>query len=102
LVNTVTPWRGAKADLMSGKGYLFFTVKSFSPQKSTHGLSDLSFFTKKNPAPTGEEDGVISPAARESWMYFSIASYSGQERLHNRLLGRGAPGWRSIAQSYGR
>ena len=48
LVNTVAPWRGAKANLMSGKGYLFLTVILFSPRKSIHGLSDPSFFTKKN------------------------------------------------------
>ncbi|KAM9411156.1 choline O-acetyltransferase-like [Salvelinus alpinus] len=57
------------------------------------------FFTKKNPSPTEEEDGLIGPAARESWMHLSIASCSRRERLNNRLLGRGAPGWRSMAQS---
>ena len=36
-----------EAELMSGKGYLFFTVMLFSPRKSMHNLSDPSFlFTK--------------------------------------------------------
>jgi hypothetical protein len=48
---------GGKAELMSGKVYLFLTGILFSPRKSLHGLSDPSFiFSKKNPASTGEED----------------------------------------------
>lgn len=35
----------------------------------------LSLSTKKKPAPTGDE-GWINPAARELWMYFSMASRS--------------------------
>lgn len=65
--------------------------------------SDLSFFsTKKNPAPTGDEEGRIMPAAKESEMYVSIASRSGCEMLYKRLVGNGAPGSNSIAKSYGR
>lgn len=64
-----------------------------------HGLKVLSLATKKKPAPTGEEDGQIRPAANESWIYFSIASLSGQDKLYSRLAGRGAPGSKSIVQS---
>lgn len=78
MVNTVAPLRGAKAELMSGMGYLCFTVILLSPQSSMHSLSDPSYLsTKKEPAPTGEAEGLIIPAARESWMYLSIASCSG-------------------------
>lgn len=46
------------------------------------GLGVLSFFsTKKNPAPSGDEDGQIIPAAMESEMYFSMAPLSGRDRL---------------------
>lgn len=37
-----------------------------------------------------EVDGQIIPAVRESLMYFSIDSLSGQERLYNLLVGNGA------------
>lgn len=33
-----------------------------------------SFWTKKNPAPTGEEEERISPAANDSVTYLSITS----------------------------
>ena len=56
------------------------------------GVSRLFLETKKKPAPTGEEDGLISPAAKESLMYFSIANLSGLERLHKGLEGRVEPG----------
>lgn len=75
---------------------------SLRPRKSIHGRSDPSFLpTKKNPAATGEDDGRIIPAASDSLMYFSIATCSGLDMLYNRLEGKGAPGRRSIAQSYG-
>ena len=32
LEKTDAPWRGTKAELMRGKGYLFFTVMSFRPR----------------------------------------------------------------------
>lgn len=100
-MKTTAQQRGAKAELMSGKGYLFLTVMLLSPWKSMHGLSVPSFLLmKKKPAPRGEEEGLIIPTVGESQMYFSIASYTGQERLYNQLLGRGAPGWRLMAQSY--
>lgn len=56
---------------------------------------------KKNPAPTGEVEWRMIPAARES-MYFSILWRSGLVRLNRLLEGSRAPGRRSIAQSYGR
>ena len=34
----------------------------------------------KNPAPAGEEEGWMNPEARESEIYFSMASLSGTER----------------------
>lgn len=61
----------------------------------------MSFFSKKKkPAPTGEEEGRMGPAATESVVYFSMASRSGLDRLKSLLVGRGAPGSRSMAQSY--
>ena len=57
----MAPWRGEKAELMSGKGFLFFTVMLFSPRKSLHGLSKPAFFlTKKKTSPTGEEECLTS------------------------------------------
>ncbi len=44
------------------------------------GRRDPSFFfTKKNPAPAGEEEGRMILAARESEIYFSMASLSRAE-----------------------
>jgi len=54
--------------------------------------------TKKNPAPTGEEEGRMKPSARESWMKLSIASLSGRDGLKTRLEGEGAPWSRLMAQ----
>lgn len=61
-------------------------------------LSTFFFFTKKNPAPSREEKGRIMPAAKDSWIYFSMASLSGRNRLNRRLEGKRVPGRRSIAQ----
>ena len=98
---TTAPWRGTKAELMRGKGYLFFTVMLFRPRSSIQGHSERSFLlTKKNPAPTGDEDGRMIPAARDSPIYSSMDSRSGQERLNRQLLGRGDPGRRSIAHHH--
>lgn len=47
----------------------------------------LSFSTKKNPAPTGEEEGRMSPTAKDSLMYVSMTSSSGLDRLYNFLVG---------------
>lgn len=33
-------------------------------------------------------------------MYFSMASFTGFERLYSLLVGRGVPGSKSMAQSY--
>ncbi len=64
------------------------------------GQSVLSFLsTKKNPAPSGEELDRIIPAASESEMYDCMASLSGLDRLYNRLVGKGAPGSKSMEQS---
>ncbi len=64
------------------------------------GRSEPSFFpTKKNPAPAGEEEGRMSPAARESEIYFSMASLSGTESEYNLPLGGDIPGTNSMAQS---
>ena len=102
LVNTVAPWRGGKAELMSGKGYLFLTVMLFSPLMSLHGLNDPSFFfSKKNPASTREEEDK-SCSQRVLDVPLHSLFCTGRERLNTRLLGRGAPGWRSMGQSYGR
>ena len=53
---------------MRGNGYLFFIVMLFKPQKWIQGLRDLSFSTKKNPAPRGEEEGRMIPECSESVM----------------------------------
>ncbi len=64
------------------------------------GRSEPSFFpTKKKPCPAGEEEGRMSPAARESEIYFSMASLSGTESEYNLPLGGDIPGTNSMAQS---
>ena len=45
--------------------------------------------TKKKPAPAGEEEGQMIPAARDSPRYFSMASVSGLDRENRRPPG----GW---------
>lgn len=60
-------------------------------------LSLLS--TKKNPAPAGEEDGRMMPAASELLMYSSMALVSGADREKSLPLGGDEPGRRSMAQS---
>ena len=45
------------------------------------GRRDLSFLpTKKKPAPAGNEEGRMIPAAKEDRMYSSMACRSGAER----------------------
>ena len=64
------------------------------------GLRDLSFLpTKKKPAPAGDEEGRMIPAAKEDRMYSSMACRSGAEREYKRPLGDEVPGRRSMAQS---
>lgn len=68
--------------------------------ESLHGLKVPSFFpTKKNPAPTGEDEGQMKPAAKESCIYFSMVCRSEWERLYSLLVGSGALGRSSTAQS---
>lgn len=57
------------------------------------------FCQQRKTLPRDEEDGRMIPAAKDSEMYFSIASCFGLERLYNLLEGSGAPGSRSMAQS---
>lgn len=65
-----------------------------------HGLTVPSFLPmKKNPAPKGDVDEQIMPAARDS-LCFSMLSLSGLDMLNKRQVGRGAPERRSIAQTY--
>ena len=67
------------------------------------GLRLPSFFpTKKNPAPAGDDEGRMSPAAKLSPMYLSIARRSGAEREKRRPLGGLVPARRLIMQSYTR
>lgn len=75
-VNTVVPWRGSKADNINARGYLFFLV-------------------------TGEEEGWMIPAARDSLMYVSVVSIS-EWQVAEWLVGWGAPGRRTMGQWYGR
>lgn len=65
-----------------------------------HGWSDPSFFfTKKNPAPAGDEEGRIRPDFRESSMYSFMAFFAGVEMEYNLPFGREAPGMRSMGPS---
>lgn len=53
---------------MRGRRDLSLMVMLLRPRKSIQGRSDESFFfTKKNPAPRGEEEGRINPESRESF-----------------------------------
>ncbi len=64
------------------------------------GHKEPSFFsTKNNPAPAGDEEGRMILAARESEIYFTMASLSGAEREYSLPLGGDVPGNKSIAQS---
>lgn len=57
------------------------------------GRRDLFFFsTKKNPAPAGEEEGRIIPAASESRMYSSMAWHSEEDRENGLPLCGAVPG----------
>lgn len=81
-MKTVASCSMSKAEVMSGSGYLFFTVMSFRLRKSMHGRSDPSFFpTKKKPAATGDDEGLMIPVAREPLLYLSIAERSGLDIL---------------------
>ncbi len=66
------------------------------------GRREPSLFTKKNPAPAGEEEGRMRSAFKDSLIYLSMASLSGPDREYKRPLGGEVPGRRSMAQSYGR
>lgn len=93
----LAPYNSLKAEAISGRGYLFLVVILFNPQKSIQGQSDLSFLsTKKNPAPAGEEDNLMIPAASKG---LSIASLSGTDREYRQPQGGVVLGWRSMAQS---
>ncbi len=56
---------------INGRVYRFFTVQ---------GRKEPSFFSTKNPAPLGDEEERMRPAAIDSWIYLSMASLSGAER----------------------
>jgi len=67
-----------------------------------HSRRLLSFLlTKKNPAPAGDEDGLMRPATR-GLLYFSMDLVSGADSENSLPLGGVVPGSRSMAQSYGR
>lgn len=67
-----------------------------------HERRDPSFLPKKkNPAPAGEEKGLIISAARDSVMYWFIASRSLSDSKYRRPLCGVVAGSRSMAQSYG-
>ncbi|XP_071063119.1 bile salt export pump [Pseudochaenichthys georgianus] len=55
-----------------------------------HGRRVLSFLpTKKNPAPAGDDEGRISPASKESLIYFSIDLVSGADKEKKKALSVG-------------
>ncbi len=65
-----------------------------------HGRRPPSFFfTKKNLAEAGEEEGRMNPLANSSSIYFFMASDSGCDNGKILPLGSDVPGIRSIAQS---
>lgn len=61
--------KGVKAELISGRGYVFLMVMSLRPRMSMQGRRVPSFLSsKKNPAPTGDGDDQMMPATTESRM----------------------------------
>ena len=65
-----------------------------------HGRSYPSFLlTKKNLALAGDEEGQMSPVAKHSPMYLSMARRSGADREKRRPLGGLVPERRLMAQS---
>lgn len=67
----------------------FLTVMLFKPQSLCRAESLVLLCHKEDPAPTGDDERQIKPAARDSWMYFFMLSQSGHERLHSLLTGKG-------------
>lgn len=66
----VAAWSNLKADISSGKGYLFLTVILLRPWKSMQGWRVLFIFTtKKTPATREAVDVRMMPACM---MYFVI------------------------------
>lgn len=87
---------------MKGTVFNFFIMMLFSPMLSMQGCNNLSFLqTKKNPAPTGEDESQIIPASSEFLMYSCMAEVSDGDKEYNRPLGGEVPDNRSIAQSCG-
>lgn len=63
----VSPLEDFKVRINEGQRVLFLMVISFRPWKSMQGGRFVSFFsTKKKLNPSGEEEGWMMPAARES------------------------------------
>lgn len=95
---TMASLSGENGEFRSRKGKCFFhcdIVKAFI----VSGLMFCPFSpTKKNPAPTGGAKGWLRPTVSDSLMHFSVASFSGLERLCSLLVGSGS---RSILQLYG-
>ncbi len=61
------PCISSGAEDINGRGYRFFTVQ---------GRKEPSFFSTKNPAPLGDEEERMRPAANDSWIYLSMAPLS--------------------------
>lgn len=100
-MKTLASCRGLKAESRSG-GYLFLMVIVVQAGVVNAGAEALVLLLDKEESrPYREMEGRIRPAATESVIYLSIASFSGLERLYNRLVGRADPGYKSMVQSYG-
>lgn len=86
-----------KAESSNGRGYSFLTVISFRPLSAIQGHSDSFFFSsKKNLAPTGEEEGRMRLADRESdvnlhslffWLGEIVKFSSGQQGIQEKVNG---------------
>jgi hypothetical protein len=76
-VKNITPYNQSCNLDMLGSRYLFLTVIALIALKSTHNLSDPSFFlTKRIGNPARDLDFYMNPFARFSLMYLQSTSSS--------------------------
>lgn len=100
----VAAWSNLKADISSGKGYLFLTVILLRPWKSMQGWRVLFiylFLQQKRPQQWGKLWTSVwcLPVWCILWYNAPFASLSGFEKLYNWLVGKRVPGRRPIPQS---
>jgi hypothetical protein len=76
-VKNIAPYNQSCNSDMLGSRYLFLTVIALIALKSTHNLSNLSFFsTKRMGNPARDSDFRMNPFARFSLMYLQSTSSS--------------------------